>query len=138
MNSSLRSTLKPGAALMTLALAAMMLLSSPAHAQLERRDSDFDKMLHKLGRGIVNVLTGWIEIPKEIAEAWRETDPVSGFVVGGIKGIGYTIVRTVAGFYEILTFPMPFPENYGPIIEPEFVLPPLFGEDLPPFEDKAF
>ena len=83
MNSPLRSTLKPGATVMALAIAAMMLLSSPAHAQLERRDSDFDKMLHKLGRGIVNVLTGWMEVPKEVAEAWRETDPVTGFFRDG-------------------------------------------------------
>lgn len=130
--------MKPTAAVMALLIAGVMLLAAPSHAQMERRDSDFDKMLHKLGRGIVNVLTGWMEIPKEIAEAWRETDPVTGLVVGGIKGVGYTVVRTVAGVYEIFTFPMPFPENYGPIIEPEFVLPPIFGEDLPPFEDKAF
>ena len=138
MKLSFRKILQPSAGLVAVAIAATMALSTPAQAQTNRRDTDFDKMLHKLGRGIANVLTGWMEIPKEIAEAWRETDPITGLIVGGIKGIGYTIVRTFAGFYEILTFPMPFPENYGPIIEPEFVLPPLFGEDLPPFEDKAF
>ena len=124
---------------MVAAFAGVLALSSPAPAQtVNRRDTTFDKALHKLGRGIANILTGWMEIPKEIAEAWRETDPFTGFIVGSIKGIGYTVVRIVAGFYEILTFPMPFPEDYAPIIEPEFVLPPIFGEDLPPFEDNAF
>jgi putative exosortase-associated protein (TIGR04073 family) len=120
------------------ALLALMALDSPAAAQTDRRDTTFDKALHKLGRGISNILTGWMEIPKEIAEAWRETDPFTGVIVGSIKGVGYFVVRFCAGFYEILTFPMPFPEDYGPIIEPEFVLPPIFGEDLPPFEDNAF
>jgi len=129
---------KVGAALMAALLVGLMTLSSPAAAQTDRRDTTFDMMLHKLGRGIVNVLTGWMEIPKEVAEAWRETDPITGVVVGSIKGVGYFAVRFFAGAYEILTFPMPFPENYGPIIEPEFVLPPIFGEDLPAFEDNTY
>jgi len=120
------------------AMLAVLALASPAEAQSSRRETTFDKCLHKLGRGIANVLTGWMEIPKEIAEAWRETDPFTGLIVGSIKGTGYFLVRFFAGFYEIFTFVMPFPEDYKPIIEPEFVLPPIFGEELPPFEDNAF
>ena len=37
------------------------------------------------------------------------------------KGIGMTIVRTGAGIYEVVTFPFPIPEDYGPVLEPEFV-----------------
>lgn len=120
------------------AFVGIMALSSPAPAETNRRDTTFDKALHKLGRGIANVLTGWMEIPKEIAAAWRETDPFTGIIVGSIKGVGYFVVRFFAGCYEIFTFPMPFPEDYKPIIEPEFVLPPIFGEDLPPFENNTF
>jgi putative exosortase-associated protein (TIGR04073 family) len=138
MNATLHRQAKTASFLTLLAIVGTMFLATPSSAQIERRDTDFDRMLHKLGRGIANVLTGWMEIPKEIAEAWRETDPITGLIVGTIKGVGYTIVRVVAGVYEILTFPMPFPENYEPIIEPEFVLPPIFGEDLPPFEDNSF
>jgi putative exosortase-associated protein (TIGR04073 family) len=120
------------------ALLALMALDAPASAQVDRRDTTFDKAMHKLGRGLSNILTGWMEIPKEIAVAWRETDPITGVIIGSIKGTGYFVARFFAGFYEVFTFPMPFPEDYKPIIEPEFVLPPIFGEDLPPFEDNAF
>ena len=75
----------------------------------------------KLGRGIANILTGWVEIPKNIYNTSIEANPLVGLTVGTAKGIGMSIVRTGAGVYELITFPFPLPEDYMPILEPEFV-----------------
>jgi len=75
----------------------------------------------KLGRGIANILTGWVELPKNIYDTSVEDNPLSGLTIGLAKGIGMTIVRTGAGVYETVTFPFPIPEGYTPVLEPEFV-----------------
>lgn len=75
----------------------------------------------KLGRGIANTLTGWIELPKNIYNTSVEDNPLAGVTLGLAKGAGMTLVRTGAGIYEIATFPFPLPEAYKPILEPEYV-----------------
>ena len=91
--------------------------------------------MHKLGRGIVNVLTGWIEIPKNVAVEWKKTDPFSGVVIGTVKGFGWGWGRTVSGVYDIVTFPLPVPEDYNPLMEPEFILPDIWGADFPHYDE---
>ncbi len=75
----------------------------------------------KLGRGVANTLTGWVEIPKNIYDTSVEDNAFAGMTLGLAKGAGMTLVRTGAGIYEIATFPFPLPENYKPILEPEYV-----------------
>lgn len=109
--------------------------SQPAHAydDVTRERSEIGLMTRKFTRGVVNLLTGWIEIPKSIAEDYRKYDPFTGFVTGTIRGVVWGFGRTVTGAYEILTFPFPIPEDYEPIIEPEFVLPTIWGDHPPNF-----
>ena len=75
----------------------------------------------KLGRGLANILTGWVELPKNIYQTSVEENVLSGLTMGLAKGIGMTIVRTGAGVYETVTFPFPIPEGYEPVLQPEFV-----------------
>ena len=75
----------------------------------------------KLGRGLANILTGWVELPKNIYDTSVEENVLSGLTMGLAKGVGMTIVRTGAGVYEAVTFPFPIPEDYAPVLEPEFV-----------------
>jgi len=75
----------------------------------------------KLGRGLVNIVTGWIELPRNIYDTAVEENVLTGITVGLTKGVGMTVVRTAAGVYETVTFPFPIPENYQPVLEPEFV-----------------
>lgn len=75
----------------------------------------------KLYRGVANILTGWVELPKNIYDTSVEDNPLSGLTIGLAKGVGMTIVRTGAGVYETVTFPFPIPEGYAPVLEPEFV-----------------
>ena len=85
----------------------------------------------KLFRGIANAATGWMEIPKQICMTWQESGPSVGVTWGFIKGIGYAIGRSVAGGFEIATFPLPVPADYKPLMEPEYVL-----ADLPTSREK--
>ena len=78
----------------------------------------------KLMRGLSNILTGWVELPKNIYDTSVEDNVFSGMTIGLAKGVGMTIVRTGAGVYETITIPFPIPQDYTPVLEPEYV----FGE----------
>lgn len=99
--------------LVFIAVAVILSMATPSYAQ------DATK---KLGRGLVNVLTGWIELPKNIYETSVESNPLAGITIGLAKGLGMTVVRTGAGIYETVTFPFPLPQEYKPILEPGYVL----------------
>ena len=75
----------------------------------------------KLGRGAANLLTGWVEIPKNIYATSVEQNAFVGMTGGLLKVLGQGIVRTAGGAYEIISFPFPAPANYEPVMQPEFV-----------------
>ena len=75
----------------------------------------------KLGRGAVNVVTGWVEIPKRIYETSIMQGTAAGWTWGLLRGVGHGFVRTAAGVYEVVTFPVPQPPDYAPVIQPEYV-----------------
>lgn len=72
-------------------------------------------------RGAANIVTGWVEIPKQIYITGKETGWLRGSIIGPLKGIGMTVVRTVSGAGELLTFFVAYPGFYDPWIEPRFV-----------------
>lgn len=76
----------------------------------------------KLGRGIVNIFTGWVELPKNVYQTTEESNAFAGMTIGLVKGLGMTIVRTGAGIFDAATFPFPVPKDYKPVLEPEYVL----------------
>lgn len=125
--------------LAALVVAALFMVASPrsTFADDEMRDSsEAGLMLHKLGRGVVNLFTGVVEIPKNMAREWKRTDPITGITVGFFKGVGWGWTRTIAGGYEILTFPMPAPPGYVPLMEPEFVLTDIWGAAIPELSER--
>ncbi|MCG3175972.1 MAG: hypothetical protein MOGMAGMI_00910 [Candidatus Omnitrophica bacterium] len=75
----------------------------------------------KLGRGVANTFTGWVELPKSVYTKSNEQNAVSGATVGLAEGVGMAIVRTGAGIFDVITFPFPVPEDYKPVLEPEYV-----------------
>jgi putative exosortase-associated protein (TIGR04073 family) len=85
--------------------------------------SNADTALKKLGRGAANVVTCPIEIVYRIGEVNKEDGPIAAYTWGLLNGIWRTGVRVVVGVYEVITFPLPLPKNYEPIIDdPEFFL----------------
>ena|SRR3989338_4223228 len=80
-----------------------------------------DAMFVKLGRGVSNVLTGWLEIPYGVKTSFERTNPVGTTVTGLIKGTAIGVGRTVVGAVEVVTFWLPVPADYAPIMpDPEY------------------
>ncbi len=77
--------------------------------------------LTKLGRGAVNTVTGWVEIPKRMVETSQRSGALTGFTWGLLRGLGHGFIRTVGGIYEVVTFPFPAPSEYRSVIQPEYV-----------------
>lgn len=97
-----------------IALAAVMISSliiSPCFAD----------PLRKLGRGLTNAVTGIVEIPKKVILISKNDNPLLGLTWGWVKGAAVGLLRTASGLYEAVTFPIPAPADYEPIINPEFV-----------------
>ena len=79
--------------------------------------------LKKLGRGISNLLLGWVEIFTTVEDTGKSDGVVAGASYGILKGFAKAIQRTAVGLYETISFPVPIPKDYKPILtNPEFVL----------------
>lgn len=80
-----------------------------------------DGMATKAGRGLANMTTGWLELPKQIYTTSKEDGVTKGILLGPLKGLGMTVVRTVAGVGEFATFFLAWPGFYDPYIDPPYV-----------------
>ncbi len=78
-------------------------------------------MANKAGRGMANMTTGWLELPKQIYVTSKEDGIPQGILLGPLKGLGMTVVRTVAGVGEFLTFFVAYPGFYDPYFDPPYV-----------------
>ncbi len=79
-----------------------------------------EKMAFKLARGVTNIGTSIVELPKQSYITVRDRGNV-GYVIGPLKGIGMGIYRLLMGGVETIFFMVPQPGYYDPIVEPEFV-----------------
>jgi putative exosortase-associated protein (TIGR04073 family) len=80
-----------------------------------------DGMATKAGRGLANMTTGWLELPKQIYTTSKEDGVAKGILIGPFKGLGMTLVRTVVGVGEFATFFLAYPGFYDPYFEPAYV-----------------
>ena len=79
--------------------------------------------LRKLGRGFANATLGWLSFFSTIEDTGRSDGILAAATYGFLKGIWNAAQRTGVGFYEIVTFPIPRPKEYKPILtQPEFPL----------------
>jgi putative exosortase-associated protein (TIGR04073 family) len=76
--------------------------------------------MHKAGRGLAAVTTGFLEVPGNMVMETERNGPVYGTTLGFVKGLGGFVVREVVGVYELLTAPIEEPDDYQPLIEPEY------------------
>ena len=88
---------------------------------------DHHKMWHKFKRGLINVMTSPVEVPKQIkaeyASESEEFGPKVASAVGGtFKGIAYFGGRLGSGLWDMVTFSLAVPEDYGPLMKPEYVI----------------
>ena len=86
----------------------------------QQPENYFEKMSVKFWRGVVNVATCPVEIPKQIHTTTRDLG-VPGPFVGLLKGVLMTVYRGVGGAVETGSFPVPAPKNYEPLLTPAYV-----------------
>ncbi|MCX7847310.1 MAG: hypothetical protein N2595_04700 [bacterium] len=86
-------------------------------------------LLKGLGRGVANLVVGWLEIPQCLTYYAVEY-PVIGVVPGALQGAGMTVVRAFGGVIDLVTVGYLAPGNtvYDAVEEP---LLPWEGAWLP-------
>lgn len=72
--------------------------------------------LTKFARGMGNLFTGWMEVPYNIQKEYEDRDTATSLLIGTGLGVIKGVVRTGVGFYEMLTFWLPYPPRYAPIL----------------------
>jgi len=93
------------------ALAGAMMVPTTAEAQSARE---------KFNRGFSNLALAFLEIPGTIKEEAAASNPVQAMTAGLVKGAYRTVRRGAVGAFEVLTFPVEMPDDYAPIVEPEY------------------
>jgi len=108
-------------AALVLALSQRGECSSTKSIESSSPQETVDAMANKAVRGVTNVALGWLEFPKQIVTTYEEDGLGKGMTVGPLKGLGMTLVRTVAGAIETVTFFVAFPGFYDPLVQPDYV-----------------
>lgn len=75
----------------------------------------------KLGRGAANVVTAPLELLRVPMLVSRKDGGLAGISVGVARGAWAGLVREAAGLIEVITFPVPIPKNFEPLVRPEFI-----------------
>lgn len=99
----------------------LLSFTTPCFAQdTLKPEAVVEKMAFKLARGVTNIGTSIVELPKQSYLTVRDRGNV-GYVIGPLKGIGMGLYRLLMGGVETIFFMVPQPGYYDPIVEPEFV-----------------
>jgi putative exosortase-associated protein (TIGR04073 family) len=101
-------------------LLMMMFATASFGFEGQQPEAIAEKMAFKLVRGVANVTTSIVEVPKQSYLTVRDRGTV-GYVVGPIKGVGMALYRLVVGVTETVFFLVPQPGYYDPMMEPEYV-----------------
>ncbi|MFA5689575.1 MAG: exosortase system-associated protein, TIGR04073 family [Kiritimatiellales bacterium] len=107
--------------LMALAAAGIFADEVVAGRELSHAEGLVQDMSSKLNRGIVNILTGWCEIPRQMMITGKEKSGWLVIPVGIPAGAIMTVVRTATGVFETGLFFVPIDDSYGPILDPGYV-----------------
>lgn len=114
------------------ALALVLLVSAQVHANNEQQPENIAaKMAVKFARGVTNIVTAPLEIPKQTVLITRDLG-FPGVLVGPIGGVLMTGYRVVIGVAETVFFMVPAPGYYDGMIEPEFVWQGWGAKEEPP------
>ena len=76
-----------------------------------------DSLEQKLGAGLANAATGWVELAKSPIVISNKEGLVMGLTVGLAKGLFNTIGRTFWGVFDVVTFILPT----KPMVEPHMI-----------------
>jgi len=71
----------------------------------------------KLGNGIANIVTGFVEIPKTMIVTSRSDGVAYGMTNGFFVGLMHAVGRTVSGAIDVATFVIPT----TPLVEADYI-----------------
>ncbi len=109
--------MKPTSRAVLLAVA----LSAASAAQAADHDLAKSTPGQKALRGATNLSLGLVlEWPRAIYYETKKQGPLLGIPAGFLAGFGLGMMRTIVGAYELLTFPIALPDDYKPILSPQF------------------
>ncbi|BCX89617.1 hypothetical protein MIN45_P1990 [Methylomarinovum tepidoasis] len=98
-------------------------------AQTQAGDSYGEKVGRKLGIGLANIVTSWVEIPKCIINDYNRTNFFFGITGGTAQGLANTADRVLTGVLDVITFPLPTkPIPQPPLVWQNFDSDTHYGE----------
>ena len=102
-------------------LLLLLAMVGPVFGQeAQKPEAVTEKMAFKLARGVTNLATAVVELPKQSYLTVRDRGKV-GYVIGPLKGLSMTFYRAFIGAVETVFFLVPQPGYYDPMIDPEYV-----------------
>jgi putative exosortase-associated protein (TIGR04073 family) len=104
----------------TLFVLMLGITNSVSAQEVQRSDVIVERMAIKLTRGVTNVGTAIVELPKQIYLTAKGGEKAA-YVIGPLKGIGMTLYRAFTGTVETVFFLVPQPGYYDSMIDPEYV-----------------
>ncbi|MGA2220844.1 MAG: exosortase system-associated protein, TIGR04073 family [Verrucomicrobiia bacterium] len=111
--------MKAKALILSFGVLCLTVLAARAETSIDQKPSGHNA-LRKLGRGCSNLLFGVVEMPNQVTKVTSDKGGAAGVTYGIGKGLVRWFGREVVGVYEIVTFPVPFPHGYKPVMTPEF------------------
>jgi putative exosortase-associated protein (TIGR04073 family) len=105
--------------LRTVRLALTLILGIATASSLHAADGEPypESLEQKLGAGLANATTGWVELAKTPMVISKKDGLGMGLSVGLAKGVVNTIGRTFWGVFDVVTFIIPT----KPMIEPHMI-----------------
>lgn len=95
-------------------LIAVLLVMSVGAVQAEEHGSYQRDVMEKAGNGIANLVTGWLELPKNVINITNDSNIVFGVLGGMVKGSVHMMGRMGVGLVDLITAPIPT----QPIVRP--------------------
>ena len=96
---------------------ALAISSSPVQAAAGDPEKYPVSLEQKLGAGLINTATGWVELIKTPIAISKKDGLGMGLTVGLAKGIVNTVGRTFWGVFDVVTFILPT----KPMVEPHVI-----------------
>jgi len=99
-----------------------------ASTPVDTADMRYNKSpINKLGRGVANTATCWLEIPAEACRVTEEKGPLVGYTLGIVEGFFTTLLRGATGIFDAVTFLIPPYDK--PFMQPEYAID-SFGDSF--------
>jgi putative exosortase-associated protein (TIGR04073 family) len=105
-----------------MAVFMIMTVSSQVYAEGIKTGFSVEGSTGKFTRGLSNLADSLVEVPGTMMRKSKSEGAAVGMTFGVFEGAYNTVKRALAGVWEVVTFPIPLPENYDPILpDPEFL-----------------